>query len=240
MPSDRQTHEQPSQRRGVDVRVWDLPTRIFHWSLVALVLSSYLTGEFWRGVDMYWHKLSGYAILTLVVFRLVWGVVGTRHAQFGSFLRPPGEIISYLSGRSSGYVGHNPLGGLSVLLLLAVLLLQAVTGLFASDDIFVEGPLADLVSGATVDRMTSLHHLAFDLLLALIALHLAAIAFYEAAKGQRLVRAMFSGRKQAEDTAAGGSVAVSLAGLRGLAVLVVAAAAVAALVLGLPAIASRG
>lgn len=244
MPSDRHAGEETGERRQAEVRVWDLPTRVFHWSLVALILASYLTGEFWRGVDMYWHQLSGYAILALVLFRLVWGFAGTRHARFVDFLRPPGEMLAYLagllSGRASSYAGHNPLGGLSVVLLLAVLLLQAVSGLFASDDIFVEGPLAGLVSGATVDRMTSLHHLAFDLLLALIAVHLAAIAFYEAVRGQRLIRAMVSGRKRADGSHAQADETVSLAGARGLAVLIVAAAAVAALVLGLPAIASRG
>ena len=233
MPRDRTDEVGTAERR----RVWDLPTRVFHWALVLLVLASYLTGEFWRGVDMRWHMWSGYAILALVLFRLIWGLVGTRHARFGDFLRPPGAILSYLGalvrGRAPAYAGHNPLGGLSVLALLGVLLVQAGSGLFASDDIFIEGPLAGLVPGATVDWMTSVHHLAFDLLIGVIALHLAAVAFYEGAKGQRLLRAMLTGHKsgleeeQVED--------VPLAVLRGLLLLAVSLAAVAALVFGLPA-----
>ncbi len=232
-------------------RVWDLPTRLFHWALVALVLTSYLTGEFWRGLDMQWHKLSGYGILTLLLFRLAWGVWGTRHARFADFVRPPGETLAYLrgllAGRTPGYRGHNPLGGLSVLALLLVLLVQAGSGLFTSDDIFIEGPLAGLVSGATVDLMSRVHGLAFNLLLALVALHLVAVAAYEALAGQRLLRAMVTGRKAAAPTAAASDTAaeresgraapaeVPLAALRGLLLLALSGAAVAALVWGLPA-----
>ncbi|WP_119165392.1 cytochrome b/b6 domain-containing protein [Algihabitans albus] len=239
MPRNRTDEVLPAGRRPVGRRVWDLPTRVFHWALVVLVLTSYLTGEFWRGVDMQWHKLSGYAILALVLFRLAWGFVGTRHARFQDFLRPPGQTLSYLggliSGRNSSYAGHNPLGGLSVLLLLLLLLVQAGSGLFASDDIFIEGPLAGLVPGVTVDWMTGVHHLAFDLLVALIALHLAAVAFYEAVKGQRLIRAMVTGNKQIGEAGAEATPNVPSAGFRGLLSMVLSAAAVAALVLGLPA-----
>jgi cytochrome b len=223
------------------VRVWDLPTRVFHWALVALVLASYLTGEWWRGVGMTWHMYSGYAILALVVFRLGWGLAGTRYARFSDFLRGPVETARYvramLAGRPRTYPGHNPLGALSSLAILVVLLVQAGTGLFASDDIFVEGPLAGLVGGDTVDLMTTVHHTAFDVLLGLIALHLVAIAFYEAVKGQRLVTAMVLGRKRLPEQEAPAE-SVPLAVMRGMAMLAVAAGAVAALVWGLPALAS--
>jgi cytochrome b len=222
------------------VRVWDLPTRVFHWALVALVLASYLTGEWWRGVGMTWHFYSGYGILALVLFRLGWGLAGTRYARFSDFLRGPGETLRYLrdmvAGRAHAYPGHNPLGALSSLGLLAVLLVQAGSGLFASDDIFVEGPLVGLVGGDTVDLMTTVHHTAFDVLLGFVALHLLAIAFYEAIKGQRLVRAMVLGRKRLP-AAVAPSEPVPLAALRGLVMLAVSAAAVAALVWGLPALA---
>jgi cytochrome b len=227
-----------------DVRVWDLPTRLFHWALVVLVLASYLTGEFWRGIDMSWHMWSGYAILALVLFRLLWGAFGTRHARFADFVRGPARISGYLRdllrGRAAVYSGHNPLGGLSVLAFLAVLLVQAGSGLFASDDIFVEGPLAGLVSSATVDLMTSVHHFTFDLLIGLVALHLAAVAFYEGARGQRLVRGMVTGRKPRaarEVDHARAAPSVPLATLRGAGLLAVSAGAVAALVWGLPALA---
>lgn len=229
--------ETPQQMRGGQrVRVWDMPTRVFHWSLVALVVASYLTGEVWRGFGMQWHMYSGYAVLTLLVFRVAWGLVGTRHARFADFLYAPARTWAYLAdlvrGRRRAVAGHNPLGGLSVLAFLGVLLAQAGSGLFASDDIFVEGPLAGLVSGEVVDAMTSVHHVAFDMLVGLVVLHILAIVFYEGVVGQRLVRAMIVGTKRA--TAAADNVPLAVG--RGLAVLAVSAALVAALVWGLPAL----
>jgi cytochrome b len=217
------------------VRVWDLPTRLFHWALVVLVATSYLTAEVWRGVDMQWHKLSGYAILALVLFRVAWGFVGTRHARFAGSVRSPARTLGYLrdliGGRNSRQAGHNPLGALSVMAFLAVLLVQAGSGLFASDDIFIEGPLAELVSGATVDALTAVHHFTFNLLLALVGLHLVAIAVYEGAAGQRLVRAMLSGYKPKAPDA---RESVPLAWARGLLLLIACAGLVVALVWGLP------
>jgi cytochrome b len=180
------------------VRVWDLPTRLFHWALVALVVTSFVTGKV-GGNGMTWHIYSGYAILALVAFRIVWGFVGGRESRFASFLRGPGAVLRYartlLDRAAPRHAGHNPLGGWSVLLMLAALGTQAVTGLFASDDIFVEGPLAAKVSGATVTLLTRVHNWNEWVLIALVALHGAAILFHALFKREDLVRPMVTGRR---------------------------------------------
>ncbi len=176
------------------VYVWDLPTRLFHWLLVVLIAAAYLTASF---DAMDWHRRIGLTLLGLVVFRLVWGFVGSRHARFADFLRGPAAVLAYLRGTWRG-VGHNPLGGWSVLLLLLLPLVLVGSGLFANDDVAFQGPLAALVDKASSDRLTSLHHLAFDLLLGLIGLHLAAIAYYRLARRENLVKPMFSGWKEGD------------------------------------------
>lgn len=178
------------------VYVWDLPTRLFHWLLVVLIAAAYLTASF---DVMDWHRRIGLTLLGLVVFRLVWGFVGSRHARFADFLRGPAAVLAYLRGAWHG-VGHNPLGGWSVLLLLLLPLAMVGSGLFANDDVAFQGPLAALVDKATSDQLTSLHHLAFDLLLGLIGLHLAAIAYYRLARRENLVKPMFSGWKEGDFT----------------------------------------
>lgn len=179
------------QRR---IYVWDLPTRLFHWLLVGLVVAAYLTATF---DAMHWHRRVGLTLLGLVVFRLVWGFVGSRHARFADFLRGPAAVLAYLRGAWHG-VGHNPLGGWSVLFLLLLPLAMVGSGLFANDDVAFQGPLAGLVDKATSDRLTSLHHLLFNLLLGLIGLHLAAIVFYRLARGENLVKPMLSGWKEGD------------------------------------------
>jgi cytochrome b len=174
------------------VRVWDLPTRLFHWTLVALVSASVLTAKL-GGLWLDWHMRSGYAILALLVFRLLWGVAGDRYARFAAFVRGPRTVLAYLRGLHDGGAGHNPLGALSVLALLAAMLLQAVTGLFANDAIFSEGPLAKLVSGASSDRMTRIHRFNEWVLYGLISLHLAAVAYHEWVRGRPTIRPMISG-----------------------------------------------
>lgn len=180
------------------VRVWDLPTRLFHWALVALVVTSFLTGKV-GGNAMTWHMYSGYAILTLVAFRVAWGFVGGRESRFASFVKGPGAVMRYartlLDRAAPPHAGHNPLGGWSVVLMIAALAAQAVTGLFASDDIFVEGPLAAKVSGPTVTLLTRIHNWNEWVLIGLIALHVAAILFHALFKGENLVRPMVTGRK---------------------------------------------
>src|SRR5437016_314311 len=139
------------------IRVWDLPTRLFHWALAGLAIFSYVTGKVGHGW-MSWHMKSGYAILVLLLFRLAWGFAGSDTARFARFVHGFGAARDYgrtlLARVPRAVVGHNPLGGWMVLALLAVLLLQAATGLFADDDIATQGPLALKVSEAAVRQMT--------------------------------------------------------------------------------------
>lgn len=178
------------------VYVWDLPVRLFHWSLVALVILSWASRE----LDyMEVHRWSGYAILTLVVFRIGWGFAGSRHARFADFVRTPRAMRAYmadiLAGAKAQHLGHNPAGGWSVMALLACLLVQAVTGLFVTDEVLFDGPFFRAVSEATAHRLKQLHGINFNILLLLIGLHLTAIAFYRIAKGENLVRPMVTGTK---------------------------------------------
>lgn len=181
------------------VRVWDPPTRLFHWLLVALVAVNLYTGNVGGLGEMEWHMLSGYAILALVAFRIVWGLVGSRHSRFTAFVRGPGAtaryLVSFIRGPYRATVGHNPLGGWSVVAMLVALAVQAGTGLYANDDILTEGPLAGTVGKATSDTLTAIHNLNALVLYALIAIHIAAIALYHVVKKQNLVAAMITGRK---------------------------------------------
>ncbi len=179
------------------VRVWDLPTRLFHWGLALCVVGLIITGNV-GGNAMVWHGRLGYAVFTLLLFRLAWGLVGGHWSRFGSFLYGPSSIVAYLRGqhRPEHIVGHNPLGMLSVLALLLILLAQVGSGLFADDEIAFTGPLAGLVSGDWVGQATSYHKKVGKLILiALVALHLGAIAFYKFFKKQNLVRPMIVGDK---------------------------------------------
>jgi cytochrome b len=180
------------------ILVWDMPTRLFHWLLVMLVITSFVTGAI-GGLWMQYHKLSGYCILGLLVFRLAWGFVGGQHARFSAFVRGPGAVLAYarnlLHSELPGHLGHNPLGGWSVLALLTTLLVQAGTGLFANDDIMTEGPLYPWVSKATSDWLTQIHLFNQGLILALVCVHVAAVLFYLIIKHDNLIRPMFTGRK---------------------------------------------
>ena len=192
------------------IRVWDLPTRVFHWALVLTLTGSVVTINV-AGNWVQYHFWCGYAALTLILFRLAWGVVGGRHARFSSFLYGPAATIAYAKGLlghgGASYTGHNPMGALSVFAMLASILFQAVTGLFANDDIANEGPLVRLISKELSDRITSLHDLNKWILFALVATHLAAIVYYHLAKKENLVLPMITGDKsgpvgeQASDSA---------------------------------------
>jgi len=183
------------------IPVLDLPVRLFHWSLVVLLVISWTTAEI-GGNAMTYHLWSGYTILTLILFRLLWGFWGSTHARFNDFVRGPRVAIRYaralLQGETPLYPGHNPLGGWMVILLLLVLLVQVGTGLFANDDIAVEGPLYPCVSKAGSDFLTRIHKLNFDILLILISLHVLAILFYLVAKHENLIVPMLTGRKWLE------------------------------------------
>lgn len=180
-------------------RVWDLPVRLFHWLLVLLVVFQFTSG-YTGGNVMRWHLLGGYTILALVLFRVSWGFAGSTTARFSNFLAGPRAALAFgrrlLSGGPAPYAGHNPLGGWMVVALLAALAVQTGSGLFANDDISTEGPLAVLVSKATSDRLTAIHQLNHDVLLALIALHVAAVLFHWRVKKENLIRAMFTGVKR--------------------------------------------
>lgn len=182
------------------VRIWDLPTRLFHWSLAVLVVFSIVTAHI-GGAWIDWHFRSGYAVLALIAFRIAWGFVGGRHARFASFLRGPSAIAAALRGEPAPHAGHNPLGGLSVIAMLALIGAQAVGGLFANDDIASEGPLVRLVSKATSDTITTLHRINEKLIIALVVLHVAAIFFYLWRKRTNLVRPMITGDKSDVDPA---------------------------------------
>jgi len=175
--------------------VWDLPLRTAHWLIALAVAGCWATH--YAGVEWFaWHRRLGYAVLVLAAFRIAWGFLGTRHARFASFLRGPRAILDYLRGRApSPPVGHNPLGALAVLAMLAVLLVQAVTGLYANDEIMNAGPFYGWVEPGLSNRITSLHRLNSDLLLVLIGLHVAAVAWYVAVRRQPLLRAMITGTK---------------------------------------------
>ncbi|HNQ75660.1 MAG TPA: cytochrome b/b6 domain-containing protein [Pseudothauera hydrothermalis] len=180
------------------IRVWDLPTRLFHWSMVAVVAGAILTGLN-GGNMMVHHQRLGVILVGLIAFRLAWGFLGSHTARFGSFVRGPGAIVAYLRGQWHG-IGHNPLGALSVLALLALFGFQAISGLFANDDIAFEGPLRTLVDKSTSDWITGIHASMLWWLLALVALHVGAVLFYAHAKKDNLVRPMLTGWKEVDDT----------------------------------------
>lgn len=180
------------------IRVWDLPTRLFHWALALCVVGLLVTGNI-GGNWMNWHLRLGYAVLTLLLFRFVWGLVGGHWSRFSSFLYAPSTVWRYLRGqaRPEHSVGHSPLGALSVWALLFILLAQVGSGLFSDDEIAFFGPLVSLVSGDVVSQATSYHkNIGKFLVLGLVVLHLAAILFYKLVKKVSLVQPMVLGDKQ--------------------------------------------
>ncbi|MDB5493432.1 MAG: Ni/Fe-hydrogenase 1 b-type cytochrome subunit [Phenylobacterium sp.] len=182
---------------SVRARLWDGPTRIVHWALVVLIAFAWWSAEAGK---MDWHRLAGYAVLALLAFRLIWGFAGSASARFSSFVRGPAATLAYartLPSRVKAELpGHNPLGAWSVLAILAVLIAQVVSGLFAVDiDSIEAGPLSDRVSYDTGRLLAKWHHWSFSALEALVALHVAAVVFYLAYKRINLVRAMISGRQ---------------------------------------------
>jgi len=180
----------PSRTR---VRVWDVPTRLVHWLMALLFAVSWWTGETGR---MDYHRYSGYLLLGLVSFRIYWGLFGSSTARFGQFLRGPRTIVNYLRGRWSESPGHNPLGALSVVALLFLMCAQITLGLFAVDvDGIESGPLSTYVSFEVGRNCAGLHHMVFNLLLLLVAIHLVAVLFYVLVKKQDLLGAMWNGSR---------------------------------------------
>jgi len=208
------------------VWVWDAPTRLFHWLLVIFVVISYVTGNI-GGNAMQYHEWSGFTILTLILFRLVWGFVGGRESRFMTFVKGPAAVVRYatnlLRSDSTPYLGHNPLGGWSIIAMLFTLLVQAGTGLFANDDIITEGPLFDWVSKAASDWLTRVHKLNQQVIIILVCVHVLAVLFYLFYKRDNLIKPMITGVKQwrgADPHPAAGRtlLAVVIAGLSALAV----------------------
>lgn len=185
------------------VRVWDVPVRVFHWSIVGLVALS------WGSVEngyMKLHLWSGLILLTLLLFRIAWGFFGSTTARFSDFARGPSRAVGYLRavarGEQQAHAGHNPAGGWMVMSLLAVLLLQAGTGLFANDGVRFNAPLAAQISSGLSDRLTSLHGTIFNIILLLVWMHIVAVLFYRYVHGENLIAAMISGRKPRSEISA--------------------------------------
>lgn len=174
--------------------VWDLPTRLFHWTLALLILGAFLSDD-----DRDLHERIGIALLALVVFRLIWGVVGGRYARFATFIRGPKAVLEHLGElrqpNPPPHVGHNAPGGWMVVVLLLLVLAQAVTGLFTNDLITYVGPLGELVPESLSERLTSLHKIMSNVILAAVGLHIVAVAVYFLWKKQNLVRPMLTGRR---------------------------------------------
>jgi len=170
--------------------LWDIPTRAFHWLLVCLLPLSWWSAE----MEYYeLHEWSGYTVIVVVVSRIVWGFIGSRHARFADFLVGPAAVWSYLRRQGAASAGHNPLGGWSVLLLLLLLLLQAGSGLFNSDDVLFSGPLYYAASTGFRDAMGVVHDVAFNALLALVSLHILAVLYHQLRLREKLLQAMLRG-----------------------------------------------
>ncbi len=188
----------PENDRPVKIEVWDLPTRLFHWLLVVLVAVSFATGAI-GGNAMRYHEWSGFGILNLLVFRIIWGFVGSRASRFNDFVKGPAVVWRYATALFRGdrerYMGHNPMGGWSVLALLLALVIQVATGLFANDDIITEGPLYLWVSKPVSDWLTHVHRLNRFLIVLLIVTHVSAVLFYLWGKRENLIKPMITGTK---------------------------------------------
>lgn len=204
------------------VAVWDLPTRVFHWTLVLAVAVLFVSGSIgglditialpgggaWSLANMDLHMFLGELVLGLVIFRVLWGFIGSSTARFAMFVRGPKAVLGYLAALRRGElplsVGHNPAGAMMILALLVLALTQVSTGLFANDDIFSEGPLAHLVSKSTSDLLTGIHGAVFNLLALAVAAHVGAALYYRI-RGENLISAMITGKKSTEMLPAGES-----------------------------------
>lgn len=181
-----------------DVKLWDIATRLFHWSLLLLIAACWWSST--EDGDMELHFLCGYAVLSLLLFRLAWGVIGSSSARFSNFLASPSAILHYLAGMKNKEfehsIGHNPAGGWMVLALIGTVFFVVLTGLLANDDMMLEGPLASYAGKQLSDLSTALHEQSFDVLLGLVTLHIAAILLYLIFKKENLLLPMLTGTKQ--------------------------------------------
>ncbi len=208
------------------VRVWDLPTRLFHWALVLCVVGLVISGHV-GGAAITWHARLGYAVLALLLFRIVWGLIGGRWSRFGSFIYGPRSVLAYLQGRAhpDHLIGHNPLGAGSVFAMLALLLAQVATGLVSDDEISFTGPLNRFVASSKGLAATWYHkQIGQWIVVALVVMHVGAVLFYLWKKNENLIRPMIRGDKELtvpapssrDDTASRVTAAVVLAACAGV------------------------
>ncbi len=204
--------------------IWDLPLRIFHWLFALTILASWYTSDQDREL-IELHLQLGYFALGLIVFRLLWGIVGSKHSRFLSFMPTPKRVIDYIrnvvSNCDTSTVGHNPLGGLMVILMITLVSLQAISGLFINDDVFSAGPYYDSVSKEIEQVMVFLHHHIFDYMIGAIALHLLAIFYYVRIKKQNLILPMITGKKSADNVSENDQIKHSKLWLAGFIILIV-------------------
>jgi len=208
------------------VRVWDLPTRLFKWSLVLCVVLAWATNKF-ATEHPQWHKWNGYAVLVLIAFRILWGFFGSFPSRFAAFIPSPRQTLAYalalFRGGGPKYLGHTPLGAWMILALLVATATQAIIGLYSADEdrLVIEGPLAHTVSDAAVDKAASLHRLGFNIILVLASVHILANILYDVIGRSGLVRSMITGDKRVDPEISPLEPAKA-SGLRALACLIVA------------------
>jgi cytochrome b len=175
------------------IRIWDLPTRLFHWGFSLAVIGAIVTDLL---DEIVWHSYCGYTALVLVVFRIIWGFIGPQHARFSSFVPSVSTLKDFIKGKSFSSFGHNPLGALSVIAILLIVLVQASSGLFADDEISFQGPLSKYVTEDIVKLMNEIHETNHLLVYGIVALHLIAIFYYQWKKKNNLIGPMIYGDKE--------------------------------------------
>lgn len=193
-----------TSKRTTERLVWDLPLRIFHWLFAASVMLSWITAEIGSDVRQF-HMWLGFWMIGLLAFRLAWGLVGTRHARFASFIPGPRAVIAHVrelkSGGPAASPGHNPVGSLMILAMLILVALQAISGLFMDDDVMFAGPYASVAGEAVRETMKAIHFNLIYFVLALAALHVVANVYLSVFRKQRLIHAMWTGKKPADQVA---------------------------------------
>lgn len=236
-PHDHSATEAQTSAPQNTIKVWDIPVRVFHWLMVLLFIAAYITNTL-GPTYFHYHVWCGYALILLVCFRILWGFIGTYHARFSHFLRNPIHTLKYaldsLKGKEKHYTGHNPLGAIMVVILLGGTLLQGITGLFANDEILNVGPLYAYVTDALSLKLTAIHQQAFYWIVGAIILHVLAVLVHQFIKRDKIIQAMFTGKKtpasDAQDQVSIGSSRILLA----VAVLIGLAALLAALIITAP------
>lgn len=195
--------KQTSDQATGYVPVWDVATRLFHWTLVTLIILAFITNKYADAIGFKWHKINGYAILCLILFRVLWGFFGSSTSRFLNFINPIATLrylATFFSKNNQDYLGHNPLGAMMVLALLAAVTAQAVSGLFSVDDITMmlfSGPFASNVAESTAEAFTRFHRIGFNLILGLACIHVVVNIGYSVLKKNGLIAAMVTGKKRA-------------------------------------------